>query len=97
MGRATPPIPAEGLKIKFVAAVSTVRKWSSNSHTAPGRGRKHVCGSLRQPSSNSHARAKVQCGVAEPEYLTEGEVEELMDAGKAHRWGQRDATMIPRA
>jgi integrase len=28
------------------------------------------------------------------EYLTEGEVERLMEAAKSHRWGHRDATMI---
>ena len=28
------------------------------------------------------------------EYLTDGEVERLMNAGKGNRWGHRDATMI---
>ena len=28
------------------------------------------------------------------EYLTEAEVERLMNAGKGNRWGHRDATMI---
>ena len=28
------------------------------------------------------------------EYLTEAEVEKLMDAAKGNRWGHRDATMV---
>jgi site-specific recombinase XerD len=28
------------------------------------------------------------------EYLTETEVERLMDAARANRWGHRDATMV---
>ena len=29
------------------------------------------------------------------EYLTEAEVEQLMDAARKNRWGRRDATMVP--
>ncbi|MGC1740977.1 MAG: hypothetical protein WA754_00150, partial [Pseudolabrys sp.] len=38
----------------------------------------------RRPNGDSRTR----------EYLTEAEVERLMNAAKGNRWGHRDATMI---
>jgi integrase len=44
--------------------------------------------------TNSCAEAPRNADVRTREYLTEGEVQRLMDAAKGNRWGHRDATMV---
>ena len=45
-------------------------------------------------NTNSHAQAAPNAELRTREYLTEAEVERLMEAAKGNRWGHRDATMI---
>src|SRR5262245_50305138 len=71
-------------------------------HTNSGRGR------MGETMANSHLtlvalvtekrtvtpRRRPNAAVRTREYLTEAEVERLMEAAKGNRWGHRDATMV---
>ena len=52
-------------------------------------------GGTRHRKSNSrYAKTKTELGLSAREHLTGAEVDRLIDAAKANRWGHRDATMI---
>ena len=44
--------------------------------------------------NSRYAEAKTELGLSDEEHLTGAEVDRLIDAAKANRWGHRDATMI---
>ena len=61
----------------------------NGGRSAPESGR-----SSQRKTHSCFAGAQAQCRVSMREYLTEREIERLIEATKGNRWGHRDATMV---